>query len=527
MTTQVQFRQLFTDTVDSFATGYTSAKYPDVAADDCLRAFGAKNLEEYLANLSDEHGINLLEQRQVAAAKRKTAPLLQDQKFFHYFLQEFLKVRAKAAQDFERQRAIAIDVSAKVAKEPLPGLNGKRYEEDIAGTVKVGDADTSYSETIGYRPTQEDAFIIGAASSEFSDTTKCPALLRKKFIELGEKIAALSGELSGSTASVAHYSADQKLTIATAGDARPVLVKKVKQADGKFKVSIDRLGNDHDAGEVFEEARVKALGGYVYDDHGHKRVAAYHGGGLMIARSFGDNYYKGDQDKRLIAFEPDVIQHDIGKMIERDRVAHIESEYFLINSCDGLYDHDKGNEATYAAALENWFNNDDIQLRWSGNISEYLRDCAITLGSEDNVTVAVTNLTNPPTKGIVTGIFDGHGGNAVSRTLALEFEKSLLNPKEKKVVHAIAGKSLLSDAVMAPVVHAKSRDSKMIKHAAAAYLRLDYKRQLALNTKLDLGDLAAGQTTKAYIRSKLEKADTLSEDHEIKYFLSDFLWFLN
>ncbi len=440
---------------------------PDIPNGKYLQLFENKTFDEYLKYLGPD-GIGLLNAEQV---RNQFDEKSKSPKFFHYFLQEFHRLRAIKSQSSEDQTNFSLaqnpgEPSVKDAckrdKKPgetlshLSGSNG-RYDDDITGTLDVGDIGFSYSETVGtyLRRTQEDSFIIGAANAKFSDSAAVPELLRQEFQRLGQEISS-SAVQDGSTAVLAHYSTDQKLTIANAGDARAVLFIKRKLSNGKFEIEAIRATNDNEPLDVLEIARINALGGLVSGpDHvmGENRV----NGSLMAARSFGDNDLVGFEaaragfpsNSRLISFDPDIYQYNIAEIAAE---AGPEAEVFLLTSCDGLYDHDKANEVTYASIVEEWFNDTDLQDRWSGNISEYLRDCAIYLQSKDNVTVTWANITKAPTQGVVVGVFDGHGGefsrqtNAVtSRTLALEMGNSLLDPDKPKVVHAVAGKSAISE----------------------------------------------------------------------------------
>lgn len=430
---------------------------PDIPNGKYSQLFGNRTFDEYLQYLGPS-GIGLLNAEQ---AKNKFGEKSKSPKFFHYFLQEFNRLRTIKSQSSEDQANFSLaqnpgEPSVKDAckrdKKPgetlslLSGGDG-RYNNDITGTIDVGDMQFSYSETVGtsLRRTQEDSFIIGAANSKFSDSAAAPELLRQEFQRLGKSISDLDYDIEdGSTAILAHYSTDQKLTIANAGDARAVLFIKRKLPDGKFKIEAIRATNDNEPLDVFEIARINALKGYVTENN---RVNDE----LMVARSFGDNGVIGtDPDySGLISFDPDIYQYDIAKIAAE---AGPEAEVFLLTSCDGLYDHGKGNEVTYASIMQDWFNDTELQERWSGNISEYLRDCAIYLQSDDNITVTWANITKAPTQAVVVGVFDGHGGNpqdltnaVTSRTLALEMGNSLLDPDKPKVVHAVAGKSAISE----------------------------------------------------------------------------------
>ena len=282
---------------------------------------------------------------------------LESPQFFSDFLLKFHEQRAASASYKDRSEG---------------SFTPENYESgdthDFTQQKTIGETLIDFSETRGKRGTQEDAIAIGEVNTQggWEDSRKVPQLLEKKFAEVGENIRTLSRSAadksisaSGSTAVVNHYSTDQKLTIANLGDSRSVLfIRNPKDGSVRFQ----RLTNDNEPDDILEEARITNKGGRViYDVGGNARVNA----NLMIARSFGDigltSLEDGDET-RLISYKPDIYQYDMAEILAQEENSGCET--FLLTSCDGLYDHkEEMNEATYATALKNWFNDASLQKK--------------------------------------------------------------------------------------------------------------------------------------------------------------------
>lgn len=422
---------------------------PDIAGNNYLSEFGKKNLGEYLQYLQE---IKLISEAQVAGIKAELSGSLDSAKLFHYFLLEFNEFKAVVNSRFDDQARkelstedlaeieIKTDATAIISLSPSP-IYPDRFKNDESGKLEVGSRTIYYSESIGVtRSTQEDTFIIiGSAKTGggWDDAARVPTLLKQEFESLGKRLReAEAAKAQGSTAIVTHYSSDRKLTIASAGDARAVLF--IKKPNGAIEWK--RLTNDHKPKDVFEEARIVANTGTVFG--GRVRDLS---GDLAVARSFGDTKYKGDDAAaaHLIEYEPDVFQYDVAPH------ATGENQCFLLTSCDGLYE--TANEESYAGFLEKWFAEDyggiALRAKYNENPAEYLRDCAVLIRSTDNVTVGFCDVTEAPSEAMLMGIFDGHGGAAVSNTLALEFGQSLLSATKKISTVGAGAVSLLTPTI--------------------------------------------------------------------------------
>ncbi len=425
-----------------------SPRYKKTTVEFPLEYFGCKNLEEYFnyliastKTLAEESQIAETDLREIIASGKITLEDLENPQFFHNFLTEFHSSRARSAASKETEIETADRrLSEKTAGGSLYAyenpINPQRYTKDTSDISELGGVRTFYSETIGVsegtvmkpgRDTQEDAFFIGNGleNGGWESSANVPSLLRQQFLDLGKNVRNYcigKGERSGSTAIVAHYAKDRKLTLANLGDSRAVLF--IKKENGK--VEFIRLTNDQEPSDILEEGRIVAKGGSVTQN----RIK----GALMVGRAFGDTSkeLEGTNGQKLVSYEPDIYQHDIAEIMKR----HPGGQALLMTSCDGMYDHGKGNEATYAKALESWFRNEDnLQAKWNNNVAEYLRDYAIALGSEDNVTTLISDITNAPTQPLSVGVFDGHGGAMVSALASEALASTILQPQNRVVHH--------------------------------------------------------------------------------------------
>ena len=428
-------------------------KTKSIHNEDYLTEFGQKTLGEFLRYILDlklktgtsySHIFSEKEIEKLLEDASIDNEDLKSRQFFHNFLLEFRKQRASNSSEADDQTVqnLATNQSffnkkkgQKLANYQNP-IKRDRYKADLTGVRTFGQIEVYYSETVGVLEgnqimqgrSQEDSFIIGSANGDWQDSKKVPSLLEKKFADLGPKIRSFGDQITdGSTAIISHYSTDRKLTVANLGDSRAVLF--IRKNNGSFDWI--RLTNDQKPSDILEMARIERNGGFVLKEgYRENRV----NGSLGVARSFGDHSKKFEggynpsnrngntNGKKLISYQPDIYQYDIPKILAEN--LHFQSA-FLMTSCDGMYEN--GNEATYANALKTWFNNEGgVREKWDNNVAEYLRDYAIALGSQDNVTVCFSDITNAPTEPLVVGVFDGHGGCLTSSIIAESLGQDLL-----------------------------------------------------------------------------------------------------
>lgn len=331
-----------------------------------------------------------------------------------------------------------------------------RFEDDKNGKHAVGNTTIHYAETIGINPKrkQEDHFLIAEGNDlnwqkivkkleeiayeirekqeEFLATSSSSNITKKQQKELSDKC------LVGSTVLMANYAPNQTLTIANCGDSRASLF--IVGPDNQIKNYVP-LTLDHNTNSLLERKRIERLGGQIEN----ARIIGQ-STNIAIARSFGDSTYKGDNNQYLISDEVDIYEYSIDKVAQEAKRKYGEkSRLVMVMSCDGLYE---GNisEESYITALNKWFQNENnIQAKWHENIATYLQDCALSFGSQDNITVCAMDVTNAPDKNVVTGIFDGHGGNMISQTLLVESVNHLAKDNDSLFVSSSEASSILGN----------------------------------------------------------------------------------
>ncbi len=351
---------------------------------------------------------NLLEEEEVRELIDMVGDpeILSSPAFFTSFLLKFKACRASWACLLDDMRTAGfVPYNFKNYTPPLDS-------QDLARQLIIENTDVHCSEAKGLRPRQEDAFFVGTLSPAFSSNAKdMPNNLQKMFVKFGG-LEPIRNSVAGSTALVACATPDGKLTLANLGDSRAVLFVRDKKSGA---ITFQRLTHDSDPADAYERSLVIKNGGYLDKD-------AYVGGPggtrlLSMTKAFGDREVGAGN---LIDCCPDMHQYNLKR--EEDQ------EYFLYLSCDGAFEGGVC-ETNYAAAMEEWYKDKALQEKWP-NLSTYLRDYALALGSQDNVTVLLADITKVPKAPLVAGVFDGHFDASVSATAAHYLGNQLLN-KEK------------------------------------------------------------------------------------------------
>lgn len=164
-------------------------------------------------------------------------------------------------------------------------------------------------------------------------------------------------DVSGTTAVIAVLDGEL-LIIGNVGDSRAVM--------GDLKGSTIPLSFDHKPNQLKERRRIKEAGGYI-TFAGVWRVA----GILATSRALGDFPLK--EPRKLVTAEPDVLTFSL-----RDHKAH-----FVILATDGLWDVLSNEEAV--AFVRDHIHEPDFGAKT-------LALHAYSLGSQDNITVAILNI---------------------------------------------------------------------------------------------------------------------------------------
>ena len=240
-----------------------------------------------------------------------------------------------------------------------------------------------YSETKGVRKTMEDSIILktriaknidvygvfdghgGTKSSRYGSYFAGNAFISKyatfntTFVELiFQKLAdelRMQSYNDGTTMAFAAFNGE-KAIIAHLGDARLIVIDK----DGNVKFSTQ----DHKPFYRREFERIHLNGGRVVNDRIH--------GLLAPARTFGDEAIQGNSN------EPEINEIDIGK-----------NDKWIIVGCDGLFDV-LPNDVIGTLSKE---------AESADKFTNLLRNLALSLQSDDNITVLAIDISKRPVIG--------------------------------------------------------------------------------------------------------------------------------
>lgn len=443
----------------------------------------SKNLFEYLQELEGtglfKEGeknafLDLLRQRLAADQEgsemeigKRLESLLESNEFFHNFLLRFKSLIAEKYAFYENYRfkdlvimippTIPCPEGMTIRKGARDYCGKERFENDFV--LKVDDEDLglpiAVSETIGVNldRKQEDGFVLMKCKDIGSK--RAPKVLQEFFREIGEEARKVGYDafleakslldrefilnennsekideankvaFLGSTAVVVHCASDQ-LTVANCGDSRALLFV----IGSNKEVGCMRLSKDQGPEDLIERERLAKCGAVVT---GQGRVQGKKGT-LSIARSLGDStYHKDGPNGRPIfhiSFDPDLTQFDLGEINSK----YSPSKLLLVLACDGLFEPPNTTEWHLSRAIKDFYESPSLKEAHNvgdelASIAHYLRSCALHNGSLDNITVVVADVTKPPKEGeVLVGVFDGHGGEGLSRSLPGKFKERFLKP---------------------------------------------------------------------------------------------------
>lgn len=421
-----------------------------------LTEFGCRNFSQYLDFVTPLLEQNDLNQRFLSDLRKIHTKHLENDEFFENFVLALHKTKVEFSLAFEeyditpfskirnhkllRTKQPDSNITAELYKsrKSTVEIDQQRFAQDESQIINISNISTFCHSTIGVsRPYNEDSHIIG--KSVCNDSRLIPSFLKKTCQELGLKIRndAESKQINqGSTAILATYSPDGVLNVANIGDSRATIFM-LNYQDSKAEVSYKRLSCDHQPNDFFERTLIAKNGGMVIGN----RVS----GDLGVARGFGDIFFKDDAEiNYLTNYESEIVTEDVSKLKQK------YEEIFFLLSCDGPYEQNL-NEACYAKALEDWFNNAEIQRQWQGNIAHYLSDYAMIDGSCDNNTILFSNISELPLTTILLGLFDGHGYGygtkgaiEISHSAAVEIATACLIDDHEKFIYPAEAKSILA-----------------------------------------------------------------------------------
>ena len=276
-----------------------------------------------------------------------------------------------------------------------------QYPSDYCATAKneSGKINIGLAHIKGHRPSQEDEMKCSVNAVQLfkslSYATRKLVLVRT-FKELQEKYGQTE---EGSTACIATCWTDEKKTLhvttANLGDSAAYLVITNRWKSSKVK----RLNELHKPTTPSEKARLDKEKANVF----FERLD----GVLAVSRAFGDQ-----------AFEKNGLSH-IPEVADCEIQLSAGQQAFVLVACDGL---------------------DSLSLKMLGDIiaknrnktpaviANTLIDKALAANSLDNISVACIPISDLPANTPVSAaVFDGHGGDQVSRDVGEHFYDCLAN----------------------------------------------------------------------------------------------------
>ncbi len=289
-----------------------------------------------------------------------------------------------------------------------------KHDTDYASLLEIEGNEIGVCEIQGRRPSQEDSLIVSVEEVKnfiyLSLENRKQALINT-FAELQEKYG--QAENSGSTGCVTiawleklkTYRNRCKLVIYTVNIGDSTAYRIVINDKGKSNTI--RLNKYlHNPDRAFEKERLESQHYPAY----YYRLTS----GLAVSRLFGDT----DSERYGLIHDPDIYHDEI--------ILPEKNKNYVVIACDGLTEAGILNEQSIGMQItEAVLENRDLS-----DIAENLVMTAYAAGSGDNISVGLFKVTKKP---VSVGIFDGHGGNTVSKALGENCYKVLLKHINKLI----------------------------------------------------------------------------------------------
>ncbi len=309
-------------------------------------------------------------------------------------------------------------------------------------------------EVRGQRPYQEDAVLVDRSNAEL--LAKLHPEERKK-VQM-EAIASLqetvkdSGFVGSTVNLTTAWTEEQKdgsknlrISNGNIGDSTAFVIILDKDGNVTQATLVNKL---HNSDNPEEKERVENEKGFFM----HGRVIAQGGGGVAVTRDIGGIEAKG------LSRDPEITEETI--------LIPPGGRAFVVAACDGLTERnlDEAKIGALVAAKANAGASPSA-------IAQDLMNEAYQQGSADNISVMVAEVDRP----ITLGIFDGHGGDIVSKKIAREMPQVLMKAMKisKPDVNAVkeAAKEKKADALVKRTEdlykkQAKNLQTQILKHIA-------------------------------------------------------------
>lgn len=278
-----------------------------------------------------------------------------------------------------------------------------------------------YFETIGRRPTQEDALVRDSLSDERSTLSpqEIAHRLWTSYQVMNDETSGKTGKedfCDGSTASTTVYDGKGNFITANLADAASFVII---YGENKKVLGVKRLNSVAHKPELpAERKRIKAAGDSVIH-YGCPRV----NGVLAVSRAIGDRQFKSVCADASLDINP------IGEILTELNIALEEvSSVDLMACCDGFTDgagddtqSKKDHERFLLKSLDLIGYRCDFPESNEEERAKELVIAAMREGSTDNISVAIQNIPKEAfNEGapIFLGVYDGHGGARTSSHVA-------------------------------------------------------------------------------------------------------------
>lgn len=261
----------------------------------------------------------------------------------------------------------------------------------------------------GYYDRQHDRVLI--MESKKLTRAKLSKIFKRVSKDIERTLDRKTLEENGTTAVLSYLGTDNHIITASLGDSRSTLfVDK-----GLVTMEGHDLSVDHNVYNQSENKRLiksKAIieGGRIWTPVGSEEIY-----GLAITRSFGDY-----MSRPHLIDTPEIHVHDLHQ--DEFMGPELSNSAYLAVTSDGV--HMELSPIYRANALEMYLKGTENTLRTT---PEFFANLAISCGSGDNLSVAITEIEPNRTKNIVMAVFDGHGkeGYKVAEAVANAFRQEL------------------------------------------------------------------------------------------------------
>lgn len=320
-----------------------------------------------------------------------------------------------------------------------------RHDNDYCKTYSTGEMNIGLCQIQGDRRSQEDYLTVEVegvkAFHQLPDEAKKIAL-ELTFKQMQEKYGNQKEQGSTACVSTGWIDEQQVLHIVTGnlGDSSAYVVI----LDEKNQIHVEtRLNTLHKPTNEDEQARILSEDGYIFRGYMNSKLA--------LSRAFGDTA----QDGKGISHTPDIhfFEHPLSK----------NDKAFLIVTSDGL--------DPIADKIGKLISNNKKEN--AAEIANLLVAFALKEESDDNISAAVMPVSHTPAS---IAIFDGHGGEIVSKNISAYFYPALNEEIN----------SMLTPAVFLEKQQKAASDKAAEEKAKAELLALKEKNYSLVKKKFDL-----------------------------------------